>query len=77
MPTNVFLVFSTLALVLNTDSVQDSRSRPTFEKSVLEQQYTRSNLERALCVLFSKQRNSLLLSQNLYILLSINRRNVK
>ena len=53
MPTNVFLVFSTLALVLNTDSVQDSRSRPTFEKSVLEQQHTRSNLERAqLCVIF-------------------------
>ena len=73
MPTNVFLVSRTLALVLKTDSGQDSRSRPTFEKSVLEQQHTRSNLERALFVLFSKQRNSLLLNQNLYILLLINK----
>ena len=77
MPKNVFLVFGTLALVLNTNSGQDSRSCYTFEKSFLEQQHTRSNFERPLCVLFSKQRNSLSSSQNFDILLLINRRNVK
>ena len=49
----------------------------TFEKSVLEQQHTRSNVERPFSVVFSKQRNSLSMSQNLDILLLINRRNVK
>ena len=55
---------------------EDSRSRYTFEKRFLEQQHTRSKFERPLCVVFSKQRNSLSLSQNLDILLLISRRNV-
>ena len=74
---HVFLAFETLALLLNMDNDQDSRSRHTFEKSFLEQQHASSNLKWAVCVVFLKQRISQLLGQTLDILPSINRRNVK
>ena len=66
MPTKVFLVFDTLVLVLNTDGGQDSRSRPTFEKSVLEQQHNCSNFERSLCDIFKTALFSIIESEFVY-----------
>ena len=49
-----FPVPGTIALVLNMDIGQGSRSRYTFEKHSFNQQHVRLNFTKALCGAFSK-----------------------